>query len=364
MTVRLLTSRWVAVMLAMACASGCAGAADPVESGLSAESSARPGRTLFVAPSGRDSNPGTRRRPLGTLARALTRLRAGDRLFVRGGNYRGRIKVHAAPGRPGSRVLVRNFPGERPVVRGQLWIGNPSYWTIRGINVTWARGNPNEPMARIYGGTDWRLTRAEIWGAHSTSGLHIDDGPRSNLGRWSVTRSCVHDTYPTNGLNQDHNIYVDDMSSSPSPRGLIARNLLFNAVNGRGVKLGPGGETGGAFNVTVRHNTIYNSAQNVGVSRDSSGVRIFRNLLVRAREANVFGFELEGRGNEVRDNAGAEAPELLTNTGGSRPLVDGGGNRRTGDPRFDSIGCRGFKSARVGDYGANGQVPSAGGSGG
>ena len=364
MTVRLLTSRWVAVMLAMACASGCAGAADPVEPGLSAESSARPGRTLFVAPSGRDSNPGTRRRPLGTLARALTRLRAGDRLFVRGGNYRGRIKVHAAPGRPGSRVLVRNFPGERPVVRGQLWIGNPSYWTIRGINVTWARGNPNEPMARIYGGTDWRLTRAEIWGAHSTSGLHIDDGPRSNLGRWSVTRSCIHDTYPTNGLNQDHNIYVDDMSSSPSPRGLIARNLLFNAVNGRGVKLGPGGETGGAFNVTVRHNTIYNSAQNVGVSRDSSGVRIFRNLLVRAREANVFGFELEGRGNEVRDNVGAGAPELLTNTGGSRPLVDGGGNRRTRDPRFDSIGCRGFKSARAGDYGANGQVPSAGGSGG
>ena len=64
------------------------------------------------------------------------------------------------------------------------------------------------------------------------------------------------------------------MSASPNPRGVISSNMLFNAVNGRGIKLGPGGDTGGACNVTVRFNTIYNSSQNIGVSRDSSGVRI------------------------------------------------------------------------------------------
>ena len=37
------------------------------------------------------------------------------------------------------------------------------------------------------------------------------------------------------------------------------------------------------MNVTVRNNTIYNSAQNVGVSRDSSGVRVLRNVLVGPR---------------------------------------------------------------------------------
>jgi hypothetical protein len=309
---------------------------------------------LFVSPSGRKSNPGTRRRPFGSLAHALGRLRAGDRLYVRGGAYRERIKLSVAPGRPRARVLVRNFPAERPVVRGQLWLGNPSYWTIRGINVTWAAGNPNEPMARVYGGTGWKLTRAEIWGAHSTSGLHVDDGPRSNLGRWAVTKNCIHDTFPTNGLNQDHNIYVDDMSSSPAPRGLIARNLLFNAPNGRGIKLGPGDESGGAKNVVVRNNIVYNSAQNIGVSRDSSGVSIRRNILVRAREANVFGFELEGSGNEVRENVGSAAPSFLVNTGGSRPLVDGGGNRRSRATRFDSIGCGGFHSRADGEYGAYG----------
>ena len=272
---------------------------------------------------------------------------------MRGGSYTERVKIHAAPGRRRKRVVVRNFPGERPVVRGQLWIGNPSFWTIRGINVTWARGNPNEPMARIYGGTHWRLTGSEIWGARSTSGLHIDDGPRSNLGRWTVKGNCLHDTHPTNALNQDHNLYVDDMSSSPNPRGVVARNLMFNAVNGRAIKLGPGDETGGVLNVTVRYNTMYNSAQNVGVSRDSSGVRIYRNILVRAEEANVLGFRLNGRSNVVRDNIGAQAPRFLANTGGSRPLVDGGGNRHRA-PGFDSIGCRGFHSSVGGPYGAYG----------
>jgi Protein of unknown function (DUF1565) len=316
--------------------------------------SSEPRSALFVAPNGKDSNPGTERRPFRTLAHALKQLRAGERLLVRGGTYAERIKVDVAAGRPGARVLVTNFPGERPLVKGQLWIGEPSYWTIRGINVTWAPGNPDEPMTRIYGGTGWTLTGAEIWGAHSTSGLHVDDGPRNDLGSWTVTGNCIHDTYPTNGQHQDHNIYVDDMSASPHPRGVIARNLLFNAVNGRGIKLGPGSAVGGAVNVTVEYNTIYNSAQNVGVSRDSTGVLIYRNLLVKASEANVYGFELNGRDNVVRDNVGAQAPSFLANVGGRDPLLDGGGNVHPAAPYFDSIGCRGFHPALLGAYGAYG----------
>jgi hypothetical protein len=143
------------------------------------------------------------------------------------------------------------------------------------------------------------------------------------------------------------------MSASPNPRGLVARNLMFNAVNGRGIKLGPGDSTGGAFDVTVRYNTIVNSAQNVGVSRDSSGIRIYRNVFVGASEANVLGFELHGRRNLVRHNVGADAPSFLANTGGSRPLVDGGGNLRPRTLEFDSIGCRGLHSGLLG-YGAYG----------
>jgi hypothetical protein len=310
--------------------------------------------TYYVAPGGSDAGPGSRERPFGTIAHALRRLRYGQRLYVRGGTYDERVKLIAAPGRRHARVRVSNYPGERPVLRGQLWIGDPSYWTIRGLAVEWGADNPDEPLVRIYGGTGWRFTRSEIWGSRSTSGLQVDDGPRDNLGRWLVKGNCIHDTFPTDGVNQDHNLYVGDMSASPSPRGVISHNILFNAENGRGIKLGPGGTDGGAVNVTVRFNTIYNSSQNVSLSRETTGVVLERNILVKARESNITAFRLYGSHNVARENIGDAAPMFLVRSGTPGSLVDGGGNLRSRDPRFDSIGCAGFHSTRFKAYGARG----------
>jgi lipopolysaccharide exporter len=311
-------------------------------------------RTFYLAPWGSDRAPGTRSLPFRTFRHALTRLRPGEQLYVRGGTYAERVDVRVAPGRAGARVRVSNFPGERPLLHGRLWIGNPSYWTIHGLNVTWAHGDPDQALVRIYGGTGWTLTGSEIWGAHSTAGLEVDDGPQNNLGRWAVTGNCIHDTFPTNGVNQDHNIYVANMRASPHPQGLIAHNILFNAVNGRGIKLGPGGDAGGAVNVSVRFNTIYNSSQNVSLSRDTSGIRIERNILVMGRESNITAFMLRGAGNVARDNIADAAPTFLERQGVSGSLQDGGGNFYPRDPRFDSIGCRGFRSGRFRTYGAYG----------
>jgi O-antigen/teichoic acid export membrane protein len=310
--------------------------------------------TFYVAPRGSDAGPGSRRRPFRTLAHALGRLRYGQRLYVHGGTYSERLKLRVAPGRERARVRVSNFPGERPTLRGQLWLGEPSYWTVRGLRITWAPGNPNEPLVRIYGGTGWKLSRSEIWGAHSTSGLQVDDGPRDDLGRWAVTRNCVHDTFATNGPNQDHNIYVADMSASPRPQGTIARNILFNAENGRGIKLGPGGEDGGPVNVQVSFNTIYNSSQNVSLSRDTSRVTIEHNILVKARESNVTAYKLHGNDNTVRHNIGYGAPTFLDTTSSPGALLDAGGILRSRRPRFDLIGCGGFRPTRFKTYGAYG----------
>jgi O-antigen/teichoic acid export membrane protein len=343
------------VLLASLVLISCGGAADrPPPVAAASDATPSPRHTFYVAPDGSDGAPGTMTRPFRTVAHALKRLRYGERLYVRGGTYTERVDVKVEPGRSDARVRVSNFPGERPILRGQLWIGNPSYWTIRGINVTWADGGANQPLVRIYGGTDWELTRSEIWGAHSAAGLAIDDGPRNNLGRWAITQNCIHDTFPTNGVNQDHNIYVGDMSTSPQPEGVISHNILFNAENGRGIKLGPGGDAGGAVNVDVRFNTIYNSSQNVSLSRDTSRVTIERNILVKARESNITGFMLRGTGNVARQNIADAAPRFLDSDGAPGSLVDGGGNFYPTDPQFDSVGCTGFHSARFRTYGAYG----------
>jgi lipopolysaccharide exporter len=342
----------MAVIVAALLLAGCSSGTETVSPVRQRDPGPEIRHTYYVAPGGSDAGPGTLRRPFGTLSHALRRLRHGQRLYVRGGTYDERVKLVAAPGRPGAPIRVRNYPGERPVLQGQLWLGDPSYWTIRGLNVRWGTGNPDEPLVRIYGGTGWRLTDSEIWGSRSTSGLQVDDGPRNNLGRWLVKDNCIHDTFPTDGLNQDHNLYVGDMSASPDPRGVIAHNILFNAENGRGIKLGPGGRAGGAVGVVVRFNTIYNSSQNVSLSRDTTRVTLDRNILVKARESNITAYKLDGSANVIRENVADAAPVFLLKDGTPGSVIDGGGNLRGHDPRFDSIGCSGFNSARFKSYGA------------
>lgn len=298
---------------------------------------------LFVAPSGNDSDPGTRRRPFGTLAHALRTLRAGDRLYVRGGTYTERVKVKAAPGRRRARILVSNFAHERPVVKGQLWISAPRYWTIRGINVT-RSGRAMNNLARVSGGTGWVWEDSEIWNSHAQAGLLIDDGANDDrpIGKFIVRDNCIHDTVPNAGPNQDHNIYVSDFNGSPNARGLIERNILRDATNGRGIKFGPGNDIGGPHHVVARYNTIYNSAQNISVSSGSHNITLERNLLIRAVEGNVWSWVLRGTDNVARDNAGGVSQGLLRSGGPSpRPVVDGGGNLKL-RTRFDALSCSGF----------------------
>jgi hypothetical protein len=271
-------------------------------------------------------------------------------LYVRGGTYTEQVEVEVSAGDADSPVWVTNYPGERPVLQGRLWIGYPSFWTINGINVTWSEDNPNEPMVRIYGGTNWTLQSSEIWGAHSSAGLYVGEGD-GQLGRWTVRDNCIHDTYPTNGSYQDHTIYVTDLSDSSDPSGLIEHNILFNATNGRGIKLGPGDEDGGPRNVVVRYNTIYNTAENISLSRDTSDVTVYRNILVRARSANIRAYLLNGSGNVAYDNLGSDAPTLLKNDPDHQGIRDGGGNQSTESLRFDSLGCTGFRPAEPLDYG-------------
>jgi hypothetical protein len=310
-------------------------------------------RTFYVARGGDDAAPGSRRRPWKSLGFSMARLRAGDRLFVRDGTYRERIKLRPHVGRPGARIVVEAYPGERPVVVGQLWLGDASYWTVDGINVTWAADNPTEPMVRMYGGTDWVLSDAEIWGAHATSALHVDDGPRNDLGRWTVTGNCIHDTYPTTGTNQDHNVYVDDMSSSPDPRGLIEHNILFNAPNGRGIKLGPGGTQGGARNVVIRDNTVFKQMANISLSQATSGITITRNVLVGATDTTIDVFELRGADNVAYDNVTGFAPRLVERSSDARPITERD-NHVDIDPGFDRVGCDGFHPSSWRGYGRYG----------
>jgi hypothetical protein len=267
-------------------------------SSAEAASSGR-GAVRYVSPSGSDHASGTRSRPFRTLRHALERLRPGDTLVVRGGTYTEDIThVSLRPGTARARILVRNQRGERPVLRGLLWLTNPSHWTVSGLDVTWNRHNDSSRhMVKVTGGTDWRLTRGEFWGARSYAALLVAGSPS----RYRIDHMYLHDTYRSNDKNQDHLLYINARSG----RGVVERSVFAHSRNGRGIKVGP--PSGGRHrlgSVQIRYNTFLDNTgpSNIQLSYGASGNVIHHNLFLRSGSYAITAYHLNGRRNVAHDN--------------------------------------------------------------
>ena len=257
------------------------------------------GTVRYVSLSGSDHARGTRSRPFRTLSHGLNRLRAGDTLVVRGGRYTENIThVSVRPGTRSARITVRNYPGERPVLRGLLWLKNPSYWVVSGLNVTWNRHNDSKQhMVKLTGGTGWRLTRGELWGAHSYAALLVAGAPS----RYRIDHMYLHDTYRSNDTNQDHLLYINARST----RGVVERSVFAHSRNGRGIKVGPpSGGRARVGNVVIRYNTFRDNTgpSSVQLSYGASGVRIHHNLFLRSGSYAITAFHLNGKRNVAYHN--------------------------------------------------------------
>jgi hypothetical protein len=71
--------------------------------------------THYVSVRGSDDSPGSLARPWRTIGFALSRLRPGDTLLIRGGTYLERPTV-AASGTADARITIQSYPGERAVI--------------------------------------------------------------------------------------------------------------------------------------------------------------------------------------------------------------------------------------------------------
>jgi hypothetical protein len=312
------------------------------------------GSQHVVSTTGSDSNPGTESAPWRTIGHALAALVAGDTLIVHGGTYAEHVSVSLHAGTSGAPIVVRAAGGERPIVKGLMWLTGPTWWTIDGLNVTWdsATDGASQHMVKFNGGSNWTYMNSEVWGAHSYAGILVGSNPSN----WRITRNCIHDTYPTNSTNQDHNIYVNSgLSAGP---GSIDHNVLFNATNGRNVKLGaPSISTSnGTQNVTIAYNTMFNASQNVSISGASRNNTVDHNILDKSLENHlIYGYSLTGAGNVASNNVGFESTKLIDGSN----IKDGGGNLFPRDPKFDSTsGCGAFHPA---DATAQGYGAYAGG---
>jgi hypothetical protein len=107
------------------------------------------GRTYYLSPTGKDTNPGTITQPIFTLNRVWTLISPGDTVYLRGGSYQY-VSTQSLKGKNGnssSTIKIWAYPGEIPVITknpttsfaynwtsGILFTGNYFHW--KGIEIS------------------------------------------------------------------------------------------------------------------------------------------------------------------------------------------------------------------------------------
>jgi len=68
-------------------------------------------------PAASDKNPGSRTKPLKTISAAVSKVHAGDKIVIHGGEYRETVIVKAS-GTDEAPIVIEASPGEAPVIKG------------------------------------------------------------------------------------------------------------------------------------------------------------------------------------------------------------------------------------------------------
>jgi hypothetical protein len=298
----------------------------------------------YVSPTGDDDNLGTRDRPWRTLQWALSRVFAGQVLYVRGGSYHETIdRFHLHQGRPDKRITVLAYPGENPVLVGSISLHRPVNWLIDNLDVT---GDPGVPasgrasyMVKVVGGRGWAWQNSLFTGTTGRANVMITGWGVTEPTGFSFRGNCLHDVpEPPQGST---NLFVGPMRRFAS--GTVSHNVIFNYDRQPNVRLGSG--AGAPFRVKLTSNTIFGGMLGIAVRGRPHHVKIRRNVLgggfAPAEIRFPHGAPL---GTSLANNITVNATQLLRPK--VRKVVHGSGNITLPvDPDFvDTTRCDGFRS--------------------
>ena len=237
--------------------------------------------SYYVSPAGATSGDGTSTNPWNlttALAGGNGAIQPGDTVWLRGGVYSGAFRTSLA-GAPGQPIVVRQQPGERAIVDGNLRVDGPDvvFW---GFEIT--RSTPNDALNGL-----------EIHGARTQFvNLVIHDAAGQGVTLWdeaddAEVYGCV--VY-NNGTHQnlDHGIYVHSPNAGATKT--VENNIFFtNLSHGIHAYAGPGNHPQSNIriidNVSFNNGTIADSAYEanpnllIGGVVPYAGIQVIGNLL-------------------------------------------------------------------------------------
>ncbi|MWA04178.1 hypothetical protein F8568_028125 [Actinomadura sp. LD22] len=188
-----------------------------------------PDGALFVSPSGSDGADGTRKHPLRTLAKAVTKARNGGTVVLRGGVYHESVTV---PG--GKRLTVQSAPHEAVWLDGSSqvtgWRQGNRAWVHEGWTARFDASPTYTPGARASGDSDFRFVSPDHPMAAHPDQVWLDGVPQKQV--------------RARGDVKDGTFYVDEASRrlylGSDPRGHDVRASTLSeaiTVGGAGSRL-------------------------------------------------------------------------------------------------------------------------------
>ena len=237
----------------------------------------------YVSPSGNNTNTGTLSRPFKTINFGISKLRAGDILYVRNGTYYERVTVYGHDGDKSYPVIISAYPGEFPIIDGTgidlaasssliSILSNYVYligFEIRNVNVT---GKVGGGTGVIVSGTNSLVSKCtihDIW----NSGIGLG-------GDYSVAEYCkVYDCCLNNNRNEGRSdSWGSGISARRAPEYCIIRHCVVHDIWGEGIS------TFEATHTTIEDNIIYDVFSAMLYISDARDCLVQRNLIYTTKD--------------------------------------------------------------------------------
>jgi Right handed beta helix region len=304
------------------------------------------GRAFHVSPTGSDGNEGTRTRPWRTVAKALRTLRAGQTAFVHAGVYQGNHLMERA-GTASNPITLRNFPGERPVLRPALGERNnipleiasgARFFRLHGFVIAGASG---ESTTNIYVSGD--AHHIEISGCDIRSstqhGVYSDRTARNLY----IIGNSIHGNGRAGQPHQNHGLYIE------GKHHLLANNVVFDQRYGWGIHVYPASD-----HVVVTGNTVVgNQRGGIVVGGDgtttANRTTIVNNIVAFNDGYGIHGYYpreggAPGSRNAAYNNlAYRNGSDNFTNDDAPRDVIAFGRGNVSANPRFVGLERRNLR---------------------
>lgn len=196
------------------------------------------GSTFYLAAKGDDAAAGSKEHPWATFSRALSALKPGELLYVRGGDYAQPFTINRS-GEPGRPIIITACPGETVrVFQPEGWqsqnvhgatvtLQGAKYVWLHGFVIEGSLGRPQAPPNDCYGQNGITLSGGAgegVWIINNivSRGQHCGIKEMAHGGRrFLIEGNVVFDNGATD--HRDHGLYI------PSQEAVIRGNAIFHS---------------------------------------------------------------------------------------------------------------------------------------